>query len=414
MPPIGGLAKLNIPTKKAPIKGAVADSLKAQPRATGAGTRGAIGVGRTGALNQGATMALFGIHAQRNNHLIGNVKAGYSAGISNIRHQLLGLRGNSINIGMPIPQPKAQANDSYMDTYMKMMELQMLTKGITEVGTGIAGLAQVLKSDNTDKAKNPKPEKQEPALPKQEPKADPKATTTAGGKVTADVQAKLDAMAQATDSKTLEPAINNAKSELQGNIDEKASLEGEKKGLENEKQALEKDVQSAKAAVDKNQEQITAKNKQKQENEKAIETNKLKIQENEAKIAKLDPTKDAAEIEKLQKENKGLESANNVLTNANKILDQGLSALRIESGKLTQNVHAAEAKVTAKQGEIDKVAENISNTEANITELQTAIPKYEVKLGEFQAKEQAQAASAGGDMSLSSKGANNAIHMLYG
>lgn len=375
-----GLQRLDLGQRPPrPPKGDAGEGLRAQTPATGAATRG--NVGATGKLNQNTTMSFFGKLAIRENHLIGNVKAGYSQGISNIRHSFLDARGGGIFMMPPPLRPREKDNNNaYMDNYTKMMELQMLQKSIGDFTAGGIALAKVLKSDG--KGSTTKTTDKTTTTTTTTGKAQEQQKTDTAGQVTQDIQTVLDTMSNATDSKTLEPALNDAKSKLQGCISDKSALEGEKAGLVREKARLEQNVQEA-------QEGVKAKQKEIADKQKEIEKTQKKIENNEQKIEKLDPVKDKDEIEKLQKENSRLSAAK---TN----LEMQLSEMRLDSGRLVNIVNAEQAKVDAKQGEIDTVSTQIKNQEANIESLQTNIPKFEAKLTEFKAKEAAEAAKNNG------------------
>lgn len=373
-----GLAKpqFNMP-KATSIKADAGQSLRTQPRATGSGARAAItssvagsttGVGNTAKLNQSTTAGFFGmsfhgVTAQRSNRLINNVKAGYSNNIFNLRHMLLdarNLRYQTSDFWRSPSLKNAKTSDPYMDSYMKMMEMQAFTKSIGDVAAGGIALAKVLKSDNTNKT--PKNEKIEtPTQPEKEVKN--------GGQVSDNIKSVVDSMNNAENSTALGTAIKNARAKAAEIGDSVLSKTQEKQGLEGKRTSLEQTKKDAEKAVRENAEKKAKAQEEMQEISKDMKKYQGKTDE-----------KSKAKLKELQgKYDKQYEIYQGCISE--------LPSLMAAQTKANEDIKANEKSISDLSGQI----ETLNQDQSTLTQ---SIADAEVKLTEMQAKEAQEASQS--------------------
>lgn len=384
-----GLAKPNFASAR-PIKTDIGQSLRAQPAATGTTTRAAITssvsgstTGKTAKLDQSTTAGFFGVSfagvkAQRTNRLFGNVKVGYGMGISNLRHALIS-EARALRYEAPVMQPKLQqANNDYMNSYMKMMEMQAFTKSIGDLTAGGIALANALKSNNSNKTTDTPDNKSVPDEKKV-------GKNISNGILIPEYQQYIDAMNNAKDSTELQAAINNAETQKDGIQPKIDKANEDKLELENNNNDLKTKNKELK---EKKTEDTTKKNDLQKQYSK-LQTAKVTIQSLMAKQKSGNITKEEAkELNKLTKEYGDINSIENNMANISKNMIS-----------LGESIATCDAKINANNTQIRDNNTQIEICETDVNNYTTTqetmtqnIAEAQIKLETMQAQEAAKKA----------------------
>lgn len=244
-----GLPKLNFTPQ--PPKAQASKGMSGQTRATGSATRGAVGQ-NVGKLDQRGTMSLFGIGAQRSNRVIGNMKAGYSAGISNLRHSLNDYRSRIdrfwVNQSL-LAAKNSQIQNSGMSDLQKLMEMQVLLGGITQMGKGVTDVAGAIKDAKGTSA----PKNKEGNNASNSSKEKNAGNGGEGGeevKLSNVVSSSLKGMKSAKDGNTLQIYIDAAKTNKESVESDLKRVDAELKSLQGKTQGLKEASENAAKALE--------------------------------------------------------------------------------------------------------------------------------------------------------------------